>query len=252
MQLQIEDEVLKKYPLAEIGYLVAEVSVKPTDPFVENLKLSLVESLQQKGINATNFAAHPHLANWRKIYKEDFRVKETTYRSSIESLVKRTITGKGLWNICNVVDLYNSCSILSLLPMGGYDLDKIAGNITLRYAKEGETFQGIGERTKIITEPHHIVYADNQRTICWLWNHKDSEETCIAETTKQVIFFIDSSGVAKSHHMQTALQNLSEKLVQIGGVPKMSGFLNQHSPSIILTLPGCGGSIYDLSQIEVK
>lgn len=235
MQLCIEDEVLKKYPLAEIGYLVADVLVKPTDPFVESLKQSLFTSLQQKGMTATNFTVHPLLAIWRKIYKEDFRVKETTYRSSIESLVKRTITGKGLWNICNVVDLYNCCSILSLLPMGGYDLDKIAGNITIRYAKEGETFQGIGERAKITTNTNHIVYADHQRLICWLWNHKDSIETCIDQTTRRVIFFVDSAEATKPHMMQTALQHLSENLIKIGGIPLSSGIVNQQSASATIS-----------------
>lgn len=231
MQISIEDTILKKYAKVEIGYLVASVKVRKTDPFVENLKQSLSVKLQEQGINATNFVAHPKLSVWRKIYKEDFQVKETTYRSSIEALLRRIVTGKELWNICNVVDLYNCCSILSLLPMGGYDLSKISGDIKIRYAKEGELFHGIGERSKVQPSTNHIVYADDQRLMCWLWNHKDSSETCIDENTKQVIFFIDS---VDSDAIQKALAQLSDNLEKIDSIPISSGILNCNFPCATL------------------
>ena len=203
--------------------------MKKTDPFVEHLKQGLSDNLKAQGINATNFVTHPKLSVWRKIYKEDFQVKETTYRSSIEALLRRIVIGKELWNICNIVDLYNCCSILSLLPMGCYDLGKISGDIRIRYAKEGELFHGIGERLKIQTKTNHIVYADDQRLICWLWNHKDALETCIDENTKNVIFFIDSADAGKPDTMQEALTLLSMNLEKIGSYPISSGILNSNS-----------------------
>lgn len=41
MLVGIGNEVLEKYPEAEIGYLVARVTVKKSDPFVECLKQRL-------------------------------------------------------------------------------------------------------------------------------------------------------------------------------------------------------------------
>lgn len=236
MQISIEETILKKYPTTEIGYLVAAVKVKKTDPFVEDLKQSLSGVLKGLGINATNFVAHPKLSIWRKIYKEDFQVKERSYRSSIEALLQRIVKGKELWSICNVVDLYNCCSILSLLPMGGYDLSKISGDIKVRYAREGELFHGIGERLKIETKSHHIVYADDQRLMCWLWNHKDACETCIDENTQQVIFFIDSVDSLNSNTIQEALKQLSINLEKIECLPISSGILNKNSPHATLSI----------------
>lgn len=237
MHISIEETILKKYPMAKIGYLVATVKVKKSDPFVEDLKQNLSENLKGLGINATNFVAHPKLAIWRKIYKEDFQVKESTFRSSLEALLRRIVTGKDLWNICNVVDLYNCCSVLSLLPMGGYDLSKISGAIKIRYAKEGELFHGIGERLKIQTKSNHIVYADDQRVICWLWNHKDACETCIEEHTKQVIFFIDSVESRSTNIIDEALKQLSMNLEKIGCLQTSSGILNVNSPYTTLAIP---------------
>ena len=232
MQIRIENGILERYPEVEIGYLVARVSVKKSDAYVEELKQSLAKSVQEKGINATNFVVHPNLAIWRSIYEEDFQVNPKTYRSSVEALLRRVVTRKEIWNISNVVDLYNCCSILSLMPMGGYDLNKVSGDITIRYAKEGETFHGLGIRLPIETKPEHIVYADDKRLICWLWNHKDAEETSIDENTEYVIFFIDSA--KKVGSVQEALDQLAENLMKIEAVPFESGILSRAAPQAAL------------------
>lgn len=233
MRINIDGEILAKYPDAEIGFLIAEVSVRQKDEYVENLKSSLKGCLDNQGINSTNFAIHPGIAIWRQIYEENFQVKAKTYRSSIESLVKRVVSGKEIWNICNVVDLYNCCSILSLLPMGGYDLAKISGDIAIRHAKTSETFLGLGERAKIEVKSNHVVYADEEKIICWLWNHKDSLETCIDEHSKQVVFFVDSFDNIKT---RTALNQLEKHLKQIHCIPLDKGVLNKTCPQVDLNV----------------
>lgn len=229
MWIKIDDKIFEKYPQTEIGYLIAQVTVSKSDPYVENLKLGLEKHLCSLGINPTNFVTHPAISLWRKIYEADFEVKAKTFRSSIEALLKRVVTGKGIWNISNVVDLYNCCSLLSLLPMGGYDLCKISGDIKIRFAKEGETFLGLGEREKTEIRPNHVVYADDQRIMCWLWNHKDSAETCIDDHSKSVIFFVDAF---EQSSVRAALQLLSKELNRIHSVPLQSGILNSSLRSI--------------------
>lgn len=240
MQISLENKILEKYPEVEIGYLIAQVSVKKSDHFVASLKQGLGKYLQEQGINATNFVTHPSIALWRKIYEEDFHVKAKTYRSSIEALLRRVVTGKEVWNICNIVDLYNCCSIFSLLPMGGYDLNKISGNIEIRYANDAEPFLGLGEREKIAAKPNHVVYADDERIICWLWNHKDSAKTSIDESSEYVIFFIDSFD---HNRVQAALKLLAENLEKIQCFPRETGILNKENPQahlkIRLARQGC-------------
>ena len=164
MQISIEKEVLDAYPNAAIGYLVAMVSVQKSEPFVEGLKSGLEQHLKNQGLDATQFTVHPSISVWREIYENDFHVKAKTYRSSLEALVRRVVTGKAIWNICNVVDLYNCCSVMSLLPMGGYDLDKISGDIRIRYAKEGEVFLGLERKKLQETHPDHVVYSGRSKS----------------------------------------------------------------------------------------
>lgn len=231
MLLSIEQEILEKYPEVEIGYLAAQVRVKKHDPFIDSLKQTLDKYLQEQNINATNFAIHPSISQWRKIYEEDFQINPKTYRSSIEALVRRIVTGKELGNICNVVDLYNCCSIVSLLPMGGYDLKKVTGDIKIRYAKEGESFSGLGAKEKLTTRSNQVVYADDKKIICWLWNHKDSVETCIDETSQYILFFMDSFDHNK---VVFALLDLEKNLEKIQGSCLEKGILNRDSPQAYL------------------
>lgn len=233
MKISLEDKLLEKYPNTAIGYLKAEVCIRKKDNYVENLKSELRNHLDQKGINSTNFAVHPDIAIWRHIYEEDFKVKAKTYRSSIEALLRRVVTGKELWNICNVVDLYNCCSLSSLLPMGGYDLDKISGDVQIRYAKESETFLGLGERQRTEVQSNQIVYGDGARIMCWLWNHKDSRDTCIDETSMRVLFFIDSFD---NNRAEMALNTLEEHLRKINCIPAKKGVLHKSSPQADLNV----------------
>jgi len=73
--------------------------------------------------------------------------------------------------------------------MGGYDLDKIKENIHIRYGVEKDQFEPLGTDKAVKVENKHIVYADEERVICWLWNFRDSKYSCISETTKHAIFF---------------------------------------------------------------
>lgn len=233
MKICIQKEVLEKYPQMEVGYLVAKVVVKKSEPYIEELKLTLKKELLQKGILATNYAIHPDIAIWRKIYERDFQVSNC--RSSIEALVKRVACGKELWRISSVVDLYNATSLLTLLPMGGYDLQKIAGDIAIRYAKENEPFTSIGERESIQAKKHQVVYADDDRIICYLWNYKDAVATCISEETKEVIFFVDSVE-AQPNRVLSALKLLSHHLSQIGAQIMEHGILNSTIPHASLNI----------------
>src|SRR5579862_5801891 len=240
MRISIEKAILDHYPETAIGYLVATVNVQKSDPFVETLKSQLGQFLKDQGLDPTQFTIHPSISVWREIYEQDFHVKAKTYRSSLEALVRRILTDKPIWNIWNIVDLYNCCSVLSLLPMGGYDLDKVSGDIQIRYAKEGETFLGLGERRPVVTQPDQVVYTDADRVICWLWNHKDAEETCITEETKRVLFFIDSFDKEKA---QVALDLLSENLKKIDCIPLKQGILDKETTQIEISYTDSSGCI---------
>ena len=51
------------------------------------------------------------------------------YRLSAEALMRRAVKGLQLYRVNNVVDLVNLVSLKTGFSIGGYDVEKIAGNI---------------------------------------------------------------------------------------------------------------------------
>ncbi|MEN8236165.1 MAG: phenylalanine--tRNA ligase beta subunit-related protein [Pseudomonadota bacterium] len=193
MKVALSKQVLQKFPNARIAIVTASIKISSSCQYIDDLKSSLPDFLHSLGLEKCNYAEHPSIKSWREIYTKEFNVKPKQYKSSIDALVRRILTGNKMWEISNIVDLYNVCSVLSLLPMGGYDLKKISGDITIRYAEHNEVFEPLGEKQKQPILPNHIVYADAEKLLCWLWNHKDSKLSCLDQDTKEAIFFIDSA-----------------------------------------------------------
>ena len=235
MQIKIAKQLLNAYPKTEIGYVIATVSVKKQSDYTNQLKDNLSRDLEtMTGVNKKNYNTHNNILGWRKIFQDMAASKDQ--RSSVEALVRRTVDGNKIWNISNVVDLYNYCSVVSLMPMGGYDLKKIKGNISLRYGANGEEVAPLGTKDKFNVNEKQVVYADDEKVICWLWNYRDSKFSCIDETTSQAIFFLDS-GFEPTHWPVTkAIQFFSEKLTHLECSVHEYGILNNEQPIVNLNL----------------
>ena len=66
------------------------------------------------------------------------------YRPSAEALRRRILRGLPLYKIDTLVDIINLVSIRSGYSIGGFDADKIVGDLGLGVGEEGEIYHGIG------------------------------------------------------------------------------------------------------------
>lgn len=66
------------------------------------------------------------------------------YRPSAESLRRRILRGLPLYRIDTLVDAINLVSIRSGYSIGGFDADKIVGDLVLGVGRAGELYHGIG------------------------------------------------------------------------------------------------------------
>ena len=235
MFIKITPEIFKSFPKTQIGFVIADIHVEKIDPYVEKLKGFLYDILTKNGIKKENYMKHPHIAGWREVFRS-FGVTHKTNRCSLEALVRRITTGEKMWNVSNVVDLYNCCSLLSLVPMGGYDLDKIKGNICLRFGTKEDKFDGLGIKDQIDIDPKHVVYSDDEKDICWLWNYRDSKHTALTETTKRAIFFLDSAFELQHINMNEAIQVFVDGLSRINGSVRKVGILDAKNSKIEIDL----------------
>lgn len=215
MKIEIDKKIFESFPEAKIGWLTAEVEVCAWNDYVEGIKRTLVGRLNDIGISADTMILHPDVAKWREVYSK-MGVKPSKYRSSLEALLRRTFKGD-VWNVSNVVDCYDCVSALTLLPMGAHDITKIKGTLTLRFGREGEKFYPLGAGESVIeVDPRNVVYADDEKICCWLWNYRDTREASVSENTKRAVFLIDSAFETEWKSIEQGLETLASELGKIG------------------------------------
>lgn len=229
MRLYIADEVLRDYPGAHIGWIFADVIVERGNAVVEAMKENLPAVVRDYGLEAGNLSQHPRIAAWRRIYG-DMGVKPSSYRCSLEALLRRIVKGQGMWSVSSVVDCYNCVSVMTMLPMGAYDAGRIAGDLALRYGKEGEVFLPLGSGNDVTVQGSQVVYADEEKVCCWLWNHRDSRECAVTGETGQAFFFVDAAAEQDGPDVEKALPMLSENLERIGCRVLTGGILDGRNP----------------------
>ena len=229
MKISIDRMIFEEFPLARVGWLRASVNVSPECERVKELKKQLEGRLNDIGLSADTVALHPDIARWRNTYSK-MGVKPSKFRSSIESLLRRVFKGD-VWSVSNVVDCYDCVSAVNLLPMGAHDIEKLKGSLTLRYGREGEKFYPLGAGDSVIdVETKHIVYADDEKVCCWLWNYRDTRMASVSEETKTALFLVDCAFETEWRTTEEGLEALSHELELIGCRPLASGVLDADTP----------------------
>ncbi|WP_321286392.1 phenylalanine--tRNA ligase beta subunit-related protein [uncultured Sunxiuqinia sp.] len=110
------------------------------------------------------------------------------YRLSAEALLRRVVKGNGLYQINNVVDLLNLVSISTGFSIGGYDNNRIDGNIQMGIGKADEPYKGLG-RGELNIEGMP-VFRDAQGAFGT--STSDSVRTGVSDQTKQFLMIIVS------------------------------------------------------------
>jgi DNA/RNA-binding domain of Phe-tRNA-synthetase-like protein len=138
-------------------------------------------------IKAEQTNALLQIAAMRSAYKA-LGKDPSRYRGSAEALLRRVLSGKGLYQINSVVDINNVVSLESLNPAGTYDLEKITPPIELRVGAAGESYKGIGK--DLINIESLPVFADAVGPFGSPTS--DSERAMVSLETKKILMVVFS------------------------------------------------------------
>ena len=141
--ISIHPELKRAVPALTLGCVCATVKVEKHN---EQLWVEINRRLVHLTANfkPEQISAIPQIAAMRSAYKT-LGKDPSRYRGSAEAPLRRVLSGKGLYQINNVVDINNLVSLESFQPLGSYDLDRTTGAIELRIGGAGETYKGIGK-----------------------------------------------------------------------------------------------------------
>lgn len=219
MQIDISD-VIGTFPDFSVAVLTCE------DLMIPAVRPALLDAEIQKreaGIRATwgetPLAEIPGITVWRQAYKQ-FGVKKTSYRSSVERLVKNALADRPLPAINGFVDCYNAVSLSHIFPAGADDLDNVSGNIAFRFSRDGDSFLDMGATdesgTPLSAPPKtgEVVYADDEKVLCRRWNWRQDARSVVTQITRRAVVTIQANGTGD---LRAAVDDLTHLLRETCG-----------------------------------
>ncbi|MCI2779004.1 B3/B4 domain-containing protein [Clostridium perfringens] len=218
----IEDDFWELFPNAKIGIITCngiDNTIKDENQYKDMLSQGEKEALSH--LPNEEFSSNEVIKVWRDAFKK-FKTKKGA-RSSIEALLKRVSTGKGLGTINPLVDIYNSISLKYAMPCGGEDMDKFIGDIRLTKATGDESFITLGSDKSEPPYEGEIVYKDDEGAICRCWNWRESVRTMLTEDTKNAFLCIELVDENREKEFENALKELSQLIEEnLGGKSEIS------------------------------
>ena len=189
MNIQFEPLIKTAAPNLLVVTVEAEVTNGPTpqalSDMLDRVGRDIAAVTQLADVNKRPAILATRLA-YKALGKEPNR-----YRPAAEALTRRVVKGLGLYKIDTLVDLINLISLQSGYSIGGFDLDKIEGDmLVLGVGREDEPYEGIGRgRLNIAGMP---VYRDAIGGVGTPTS--DNERTKISASTSRLLMTINIYG----------------------------------------------------------
>ena len=182
--IRISTELKTCCPALRLGCIEANVRVQESSP---ELLIEMESRIRQmsESLSIESISKIPAIASSRKAYKACGK-DPARYRLSAEALLRRVVSGKGLYQINNVVDQLNLVSISTGFSIGGYDANQIHGDVVFGIGLADEPYSGIG-RGELNIE-YLPVFRDANGAFGTPTS--DSQRTGVTDETKRFLMVI--------------------------------------------------------------
>jgi DNA/RNA-binding domain of Phe-tRNA-synthetase-like protein len=238
MQIDISD-VIGPFPDFSVAVVACEnLAIPAIRPALFDAEIEKREAAIRAAWGRTPLAEIYGIAVWRQAYRQ-FGIKKTSYRSSVERLVKNTLAGRPLPAINGFVDCYNAVSLAHIFPAGADDLDKVRGNIAFRYSREGDSFLDMGATDEsgaplgASPKPGEVVYADAEKILCRRWNWRQDARSVVTPETRRAVVTIQANGTGD---LQAAVDDLISLIFKTCSGQKSVVIANANRPIVDLPL----------------
>ena len=191
-------ELVPRFPGFRVAMVVADGLALRSErpPALDALILERERACRERWA-ASELSEIPGIAAWRAAYK-GFGIKKTSYRSSVERLVKRVKAGERLPAVNTLVDIYNAVSLTHVFCCGADDLDRLAPPLAFRFARAGDSFVDMGaepgEDPNDPPKQGEVVYADARHVLCRRWNWRQDARTGLSEATRRAVVTVQANG----------------------------------------------------------
>lgn len=231
MKFKIDDKIFEQYPSLNIGIVIA----KGIDNTGENPDVLSMLGEQSNSIksqyNLETLKEVPKINAWREAYST-FGAKPKKYTCSVENLYRMILEGIHLRHINKVVDIYNYISLKHMVPVGGDDVDKVEGNITLRFATGEEPFIRLNSDEVDHPKQNEVVYTDDKEVLCRRWNWRECDKSKMTEDTKNVTLVVEGLSPVTQDDVKFIVEELGQLIEKFCGGEISTNILDSENKEI--------------------
>ncbi len=204
MKIQISSKIKEACPNLNLAILTCEVKNSVTsDEFWVEMETEIQRIKSSYSLEEIN--KRPKIASTRKIYKA-LGKDPNRYRPSAEALCRRIIREIPVYKVSTLVDIINLVSIRSGFSIGGFDSDKIQGDVELGVGTSEDEFEAI--RRGLLNVEGLPLYRDQLGGIGTPTS--DNERTKISESTTHLLMIIN--GYSSKSGLEEAANHALELL----------------------------------------
>ena len=189
-RITISNKLAAKVPKVELSCIECDVHLEDKNELLWNDIQNKVNQLSAN-LKVENISKITAISASRKAYKACGK-DPARYRLSAEALLRRVVKRNEIYQINNVVDLLNLVSISTGFSIGGYDAEKINGDVVFGIGEKNEPYSGIG-RGELNIE-NLPVFRDDIGAFGTPTS--DSERTSVSLQTKRFLMIIIDYGAS--------------------------------------------------------
>ncbi len=183
-EIIISQAIKKKLPDLTLGCIECDVVISEGNSELWREIEAVCGTIGHSG-ELAEVGSHPAIRASRIAYRLCGK-DPARYRLSSEALMRRVVKGHQLYRINNVVDLVNLISLKSGMSIGGYDVEKISGNVIFDIGQKDEPYEAIGRGDLNITSLP--VFRDSVSSFGSPTS--DSVRTSVTGSTKRFLMII--------------------------------------------------------------
>ncbi|MBR1931355.1 MAG: hypothetical protein IJ833_07805 [Lachnospiraceae bacterium] len=134
-----------------------------------------------------------------------------------ENLIKLLKKNHDLFYINKAVDIYNLISLDSKLALGAHDMDKVEGNVTLRFTNGTEKFVPLGQSEPIPVAEHEYSYCDDANEVLCRLEIRQVNKTAVTEGAKNVFYIVQGNEATTEEYVRGVAQEIIDTTVKYCG-----------------------------------
>lgn len=134
-----------------------------------------------------------------------------------ENLIRLLKKNGGMPFINQAVDIYNLISLESKLALGAHNIDRVEGNVTLRFTDGSERFVPIGQTEPIPVAPHEYCYCDDANEVLCRLEIRQVEKTKVDKTAKNIFYIVQGNEATPYALLQDTAQRILDLTTQFCG-----------------------------------